>query len=71
MRKISLSVLGMYLSILSAFSQNADSTNYKSRKLQFEEMNFVSSYYKQDGNNSAVTGGIGTEQLSDFAKTIE
>jgi hypothetical protein len=25
----------------------------------------------QDGNNSAVTGGIGTEQLTDFANTIE
>jgi hypothetical protein len=31
----------------------------------------VSSYYHQDGNNSAVTGGIGTEKLTDFSNTIE
>lgn len=71
MRKISLSVLGMYLSILSAFSQSADSTTYKSRKLQLDEVSFVSSYYHQDGNNSAVTGGIGTEKLTDVSNTIE
>lgn len=71
MRKISLSVLGMYLSILSAFSQSADSATYKSRKLQLDEVNFVSSYYHQDGNNSAVTGGIGTEKLTDVSNTIE
>jgi hypothetical protein len=71
MRKISLTVLGLYLSIVSAFSQHADSAAYKSRKLQLDEINFVSSYYHQDGNNSAVTGGIGTEKLSDVANTIE
>ncbi|MCU7548007.1 DUF3570 domain-containing protein [Chitinophagaceae bacterium LB-8] len=71
MRKISLTLLGMYLGILSAFSQGADTANYKSRKLQLDEVNFVSSYYHQDGNNSAVTGGIGTEKLSDFANTFE
>ncbi len=31
------------------------------------EANFLSSYYEQDGNNGAVTGGIGTEQLNDIA----
>lgn len=34
------------------------------------EINFLSSYYQQDGNNSAVTGGIGTEKLNDFANVI-
>ncbi len=34
-------------------------------------MNFVSSYYNQDGNNSAVTGGIGTEKLVDFANILD
>jgi len=70
MRKLSLSVIGMYLGILSAFSQT-DSSQYKSRKLQTDEINFVSGYYHQNGNNSAVTGGIGTEKLTDFANTIE
>src|SRR5579875_1121267 len=70
MRKLSLTVIGMYLGILSAFSQT-DSSAYKSKKLSFDEMNFVSGYYHQNGNNSAVTGGIGTENLTDFANTIE
>lgn len=34
------------------------------------EINFLSSYYEQDGNNSAVTGGTGTEALYDFANVI-
>ncbi|PXW09754.1 uncharacterized protein DUF3570 [Chryseobacterium sp. CBTAP 102] len=42
-----------------------------SKKLSFDEANLVSSYYHQDGNNSAVTGGIGSEKLSDFSNTID
>lgn len=34
------------------------------------ELDFLSSYYSQDGNNSAVTGGLGTEQLTDFTQKI-
>lgn len=72
MRKLSLTVISYYLSILSAFSQNTtDSSQYKSRKLQLDEINFVSGYYHQNGDHSAVTGGIGTENLTDFANTIE
>lgn len=62
----------MYASILAAFSQNSsDSSVYKSKKLSLEEVNFVSGYYHQDGNNSAVTGGIGSEKLTDLANTFE
>src|SRR5512141_594020 len=72
MRKLSLTVIGMYVTILSAFSQNTnDSSAYKNKKLTLDEINFVSGYYHQDGNNSAVTGGIGSEKLTDFANTIE
>lgn len=71
MRKLSLTVIGMYIGMLAAFSQNSNDTAYKSKKLSLEEVNFVSGYYNQDGNNSAVTGGIGTEKLTDFANTIE
>lgn len=49
----------------------ADSTGFKSRKLQLEEINLVSSYYVQEGNNAAVTGGIGTEKLNDVANIID
>ena len=72
MRILFLSVLGMYISILGAFSQTSkDTAQYKSKKLQLEEIDFVSGYYRQDGNNSAITGGIGTEKLTDITNTIE
>ena len=72
MKKLFLSVIGMYLGILAAFSQNPSTDSaYKPRKLTFEEANLVSSYYTQDGNNAAVTGGIGSEKLTDIANTID
>jgi hypothetical protein len=71
MLRITLAAIAIYLSTLMGFSQSIDSTSYKNRKLKLEELNFVSSYYQQDGNNSAVTGGIGTEKLTDFATTID
>jgi hypothetical protein len=75
MRKIYLGVLALYLGILSSHAQTKqpvkDSTNYEARKLKVDEVNFVSAYYHQNGNNSAVTGGIGTENLTDFANTLD
>lgn len=72
MRKISMSILGLYIGILSAFTQNTvQDSAYKDKKIKIEEVNLVSSYYTQDGNNSAVTGGIGTEALTDFSNTFD
>lgn len=74
MIRISLAIVGFYLSIVSIFAQSpteSDSTAYKSRTLKFEEVNFVTSYYHQEGNNSAVTGGVGSEKLTDFSNTID
>lgn len=74
MRKLTLTVIGLYIGMLAAFSQTAktvDSTKYKSRTLSFEEANLVSSYYRQDGNNSAVTGGIGSEKLTDISNSFD
>lgn len=61
------------LGLLQSYAQTTptDSTGYKSKKLSIDEINFVSSYYKQDGDNSAVTGGIGTEKLTDVSNTID
>ena len=61
------------LGLFQAYSQTTptDSTTYKSQKLKIDEINLVSSYYKQDGDNSAVTGGVGTEELTDIANTID
>ncbi len=71
MKKITLSLLGLFCSILYAFSQNEADSAYLDRKLKVEEINLVSSYYHQDGNNSAVTGGVGTELLTDFSNTLD
>jgi len=51
------------------FSQDSDTT-YKKRVLESTEIDFLTSYYSQDGANAAVTGGIGTEELTDFTPTI-
>src|SRR6476620_5445658 len=74
MRKLSLAVIGMYISVLSAYSQSTlagDITHYKSKKLSLDEVNLVTGYYQQTGDHSAVTGGVGTEALNDIATTIE
>lgn len=66
---IGLALLGFF----QVYSQTTptDSTGYKSQKLKIDEINLVSSYYKQDGDNSAVTGGVGTEELTDISNTID
>ena len=73
MKKLLLSVIGMYIGILASFSQSSSQPDlsYKSRTLSFEEANIVSSYYWQKGSNSAVTGGIGTEKLTDLSNSID
>lgn len=71
MKKLTLAAIGMYLSILSAFSQNTPDSSYKPRKLKFEEANFVSSYYHQNGDHASVTGGIGSEKLTDLSNSID
>ena len=73
MKKISLAVLFWFFNLFCSFAQtnHNDSAVYKQRKLKIEEVNFISSYYHQDGNNSAVTGGVGTENLTDIANTLD
>ena len=73
MKKICLTVAGLYFWLLSAFSQsyNIDTSSYKNQKLKLDEVNLVSGYFNQDGNHSAVTGGIGTQKLNDVSNVIE
>jgi Protein of unknown function (DUF3570) len=73
MRRVCLSVAGIFLTYFASFAQTTpkDSSQYKSRKLSFEEANLVTSYYRQDGNNSSVTGGVGTEKLSDYSAAFD
>ena len=49
----------------------SDSTHFNPRKLKLDEVDFVSSYYSQNGNHSAVTGGIGTEKVTDIANGLD
>nr|WP_108808770.1 DUF3570 domain-containing protein [Aquimarina spinulae] len=50
--------------------QQDDTTTYKKRVLESAEVDFLMSYYTQDGDNAAVTGGLGTEELTDLTPTI-
>ena len=68
-----------FLGLLIAFlmwgfghaQQNMNTSNsYKKRVLETTEVDFLSSYYSQDGDNAAVSGGRGTEELTDVTGTI-
>jgi hypothetical protein len=48
-----------------------DTTSYRPRRLKIDEIDLVSSYYTQTGDHSAVTGGIGTEQVTDLANGLD
>ncbi len=58
--------------VFSLFAQQVqDSTKvFKKRVLENAEVDTLLSFYTQDGNNAAVTGGIGTENLQDYATNI-
>jgi hypothetical protein len=47
-----------------------DTSDYKLRKIHVDEVDFVTSYYNQNGDHSAVTGGIGTEKVTDVANGL-
>ncbi|TXF78824.1 DUF3570 domain-containing protein [Chryseobacterium sp.] len=69
MKKIIISIVALF-GFLHAKAQENTTTEHP-KKLTLDEVNLVSSYYRQDGNNSAVTGGIGSEKLSDISNTID
>lgn len=68
MKKIVITVAALVICLNVAKAQNDSTSN---RKLKIDEVNFITSYYHQDGNNSAVTGGIGSEKLDDFGNSID
>jgi len=51
------------------FAQQND-TSYQKRVLETSEVDLLFSYYNQDGTHAAVTGGEGTEELTDATSTI-
>lgn len=59
----------MFFGLVAAQSQDSTIV-FKKRVLDATEVDFLSSYYKQDGKHSSVSGGIGSEKLTDFATNI-
>ncbi len=71
MKKLLIIPLLFFTTFIIAQEPSKDSTKvYKKRVLEKIEVDFLTSYYSQDGDNAAVTGGIGTEELTDLATDI-
>lgn len=68
MKKVIISIIALFGFFNAKAQENTNSE--PSKKLSLDEINLVSSYYKQDGNNAAVTGGVGSEKLTDISNTI-
>ncbi|MGG8497506.1 DUF3570 domain-containing protein [Tenacibaculum sp. TC6] len=66
-----LKILCFFLiSVALNAQENQEKKTYKKRVLEATELELLASYYTQDGSNASVTGGIGTEKLSDVATDI-
>ncbi len=62
-----LLLLGLFTA--TCWSQQTN-TSYAKKVLETSEVDLLFSYYEQDGNNAAVTGGEGTEELTDATSSI-
>ena len=67
LRKINLNLLK---NLSKKDSTQLDMSTYQKPDWKTINIDFLNSYYAQDGNNAAVTGGIGTEQLTDFTQKV-
>ena len=63
-------IIVFFLFVFFNISFSQEDNTYKKRVLETTEVDFLSSYYSQQGNNASVTGGIGDEKLTDFTPTI-
>lgn len=69
--KTIFSIIAFLIFSISYAQQTQDSVKtYKKRVLETTEVDFLTSYYSQDGDNAAVSGGLGTEDLTDFTGTF-
>lgn len=70
--KKEMSGLWLILMLCPVFgiSQQENIHSYKKRVLETTEVEILTSYYEQAGRNASVTGGIGTEELTDIAPSI-
>ena len=76
--KFALSI-AMVLTSICTIAQNSedpraqnepDNQWLKKTALTNVEVNILGSYYTQDGNHSPVTGGLGTEELTDITPAV-
>lgn len=66
-----ITILFIGFSFFCESQQVKDSTlTYKKRVLESTEVDILLSYYKQDGQHSAVSGGIGSEKLTDVVSNL-
>jgi hypothetical protein len=68
-------VIVFFLFSALVFSQKTEvakdtTVTFKKRVLESTEVDFMLSYYNQDGVHSSVSGGIGSEKLTDIASNI-
>ncbi len=69
--KVSTNIVAIFFFCFCFFSLAQDNdTSYKKRVLESTEIDLLFSYYDQEGQNAAVTGGEGTEELTDATSTI-
>ncbi len=57
-------------SVLEVYSQTDTSTTYIKPVLENTEVDILSSYYQQEGDQASVTGGIGDEHITNVTPTI-
>ncbi|MFA6058298.1 MAG: DUF3570 domain-containing protein [Taibaiella sp.] len=64
-------LFGLLMKSFCSFAQSEQhETVYKKQKLKETTVQAIFSYYIQDGNHSAVTGGKGTEELTVYAPEV-
>lgn len=57
--------------LFSTMGYTQDTTKvYKKRVLENTEIDFLISYYEQEGDHAAVTGGVGDQYLTDFYPVV-
>ena len=61
-----LLLLFLFINLISPIFAQQDSV-----KIYHVEIDFLYNYYQQDGQNAAVTGGIGTQHLTNHAPTMQ
>ena len=64
-------LFSFFIISLTCYAQEQNSPQqYKKRVLESTEIDFLTSFYSQEGDNAAVSGGIGTEKLSDITAAL-